>query len=269
MNYLEGLVEQLIEKFTDAGLHILYAALILIIGIKAAGFLTSLIRKSRAIARIDAAASSFLLSLLRIVLNALVIITAAVILGIPMTSFITVLASCGVAVGLALQGSLSNFAGGLMLLIFKPFKAGDYIKTGEYEGEVRSVSVFYTTLTTLDNKVVTLPNGSLTASAVVNYSANPTRRSDFHFEAAYGADPAKVRAVLLEVAFGNEYSIDQPAPVAFVCEHNASGVGYALQVWTKNEHYWDVRHSIPEQVERAFAENNIEIPFPQMDVHMR
>ena len=262
-------MEQLIEKFTDAGLHLIYAALILIVGIKVAGFFVGLLRKSRAFSRIDATASSFLLSLLRIVLNALVIITAAVILGIPMTSFITVLASCGVAVGLALQGSLSNFAGGLMLLIFKPFKAGDYIKTGDFEGKVRSVSVFYTTLTTLDNKVVTLPNGTLTASAVVNYSANPTRRSDFHFEAAYGIDPAKVRAVLLEVALRNEFALDDPAPITFVHQHNSNGIEYVLQVWTKNEVYWDVQHSLPEQVERAFAENGIEIPFPQMDVHMR
>lgn len=269
MNYFEGIVEQLFEKLAGAGLRLIYAAFILAVGLKVVKFVLGIVKKGRGFARIDATASTFILSLLRILGNALVVITAAVVLGIPMTSFITVLASCGVAVGLALQGSLANFAGGLMLLIFKPFKAGDFIEASGYEGTVKAVSVFYTVITTTDNKVVTLPNGSLTAAAVVNYSACPTRRISFRFDAAYCCDTDRVKSALIEAACGNEFVLPDPAPAAYVEEHKESSVGYLLHVWCEREHYWDVKHAIPERVKQIFDRDGIEIPFPQVEVRGR
>lgn len=266
MEYIERIVNELITKLTAVGLNLLYAIIILIAGLKLAGFAIKLLKKSKGFARIDETAGSFILSLLKIVLNALAFITAAVVLGIPMTSFITILASCGVAVGLALQGSLSNFAGGIMLLIFKPFKAGDYIETGGYAGTVEAISVLYTTITTSDNKSITLPNGSLTGNPVVNYNAHDTRRISFSFDAAYSCDPELVIETLLEVARANEYVLSEPESVAFMDMHKDSSVGYGLNVWCKSEHYWDAKFTVTKQVKAAFDAKGIDIPFPQVEI---
>ncbi len=269
MSYLENMMNSLIEKAISAGLSLIYALIILIVGLKLTKFIIKLLKKGRFFAKLDPTAASFIISLLNILLKALVIITASVVLGIPMTSFITILASCGVAIGLALQGSLSNFAGGLMILIFKPFHVGDYIESNGIEGTVKGISVLYTVITTNDNRNITLPNGTLSNNAVINYSANDKRRISFNFGAAYSTDIDKVKEVLLEVAYANENVLDDPAPAAFVYEHNDSSVGYLLNVWCKCEHFWDVRLSIPEAVKKSFDANGIEIPFPQIDVHTK
>lgn len=269
MTYIENIMYSLLEKAASAGLSIIYALIILVVGLRVTKFIIKILKKGKFFSRLDPTASSFIISLLNILLKALVVITAAVVLGIPMTSFITILASCGVAIGLALQGALSNFAGGLMLLIFKPFHVGDYIEANGVEGTVKGISVFYTIITTYDNRNITLPNGALTNAAVINYSANETRRVSFSFGASYSSDIDRVKEVLLEVARSNENVLDAPEPAAFVSEHNNSSVGYLLNVWCKCEHFWDVKLSVPEAVKKAFDKNGIEIPFPQIDVHTK
>ena len=269
MAYLEDIMNSLIQKATSAGLSIINALVVLVVGLKLSKFLVNLLKKGKFFSKLDPTASSFIISLLSILMKALVFITAAVILGIPMTSFLTVLASCGVAIGLALQGALANFAGGLMLLIFKPFQVGDYIESNGLEGTVKGISVFYTVITTADNKNITLPNGNLTNSAVVNYSANNKRRISFSFSASYSADIDTVKNLLLKVASQNENVLPDPAPAAFVGEHKDSCVEYLLNVWCPTDKYWDVKLSIPEAVKKSFDENGIEIPFPQLDIHKK
>ncbi len=269
MSYLENIMNTLFQKAMSAGLSIIYALIILVVGLKLTKFLISMLKKGKFFGKLDPTASSFIISLLSILLKALVFITAAVVLGIPMTSFITILASCGVAIGLALQGSLANFAGGLMLLIFKPFHVGDYIESNGIEGTVKGISVLYTVITTADNKNVTLPNGNLTNAAVINYSANDKRRISFSFSASYSSDIDTVKRLLLEVSAQNENVLTDPAPAAFVSEHRDSSVVYLLNVWCMTDKFWDVKLSIPEAVKKSFDANGIEIPFPQLDIHTK
>jgi small conductance mechanosensitive channel len=214
----------------------------------------------------DVTASTFILSLMKIVFNSVVFIAALGTLGVPMTAFITLITSCGVAIGLALQGSLSNFAGGLMLLIFKPFKVGDYIEAGGYEGKVEGISVLYTVLTTADNRSVTLPNGNLTNNAVVNYNAHTTRRHTFTFSADYSADMDLVKNTIMDVCESDPMVFSDPAPSVGVDTHADSAVTYSVKVWCKSEDYWDVRYSIPEAVKRAFDERGIPIPYPHVQI---
>lgn len=263
---MEDILRQLTEAGIQAGLALLRAALILIIGLKVSGILVRIIKKSKGFSRMDQTASTFILSLLKIVLNSVVIIAALGTLGVPMTAFVTLITSCGVAIGLALQGSLSNFAGGLMLLIFKPFKVGDYIEAGGYEGTVQGISVLYTVLTTADNRSVTLPNGNLTNNAVVNFNAHATRRHTFTFSADYSADMDLVKNTIMDVCEADALVLSDPAPSVGVDTHADSAVTYSVKVWCKSEDYWEVRYSIPEAVKRAFDERGIPIPYPHLQI---
>ncbi len=263
---IEDILRQLSQAAVEAGLSLLRAALILIIGLKATGILVKMLKKSKPFKRMDPTAAGFVLSLLKIVLNSVVVIATLATLGVPMTSFITLITSCGVAIGLALQGSLSNFAGGLMLLIFKPFKAGDYIEAGGYEGKVDSISVLYTVLTTADNKTVTLPNGNLTNNAVVNFDAHSTRRHTFTFSAAYSSDMDAVKNAIMDVCEADPLVLSDPAPTVGVEAHADSAVTYSVKVWCNTSDYWTVRYTIPEAVKRAFDEKGIEIPYPHLEI---
>lgn len=263
---LEDILRQLSQAAVEAGLALLRAGLILVIGLKAVDILLKMIKRGRGFAKMDVTASTFLLSLLKIVFNAVVVIAALATLGVPMTSFITLITSCGVAIGLALQGSLSNFAGGLMLLIFKPFKVGDYIEAGGYEGKVDAISVLYTVITTGDNKTVTLPNGNLTNNPVVNFDAHETRRHTFVFSADYSADMDLVKNTILDVCSADPLVLSDPAPSVGVDTHADSAVTYSVKVWCKTPDYWTVRYTIPEAVKRAFDEKGIEIPYPHLEI---
>lgn len=265
---LEKMLESLAETATQVGLRLLYALVILVVGLKLSSFLVRFVSKGKGFEKLDQSVQSFFKSFLNILLKVMVVISAAVVLGIPTTSFITMLASCGVAIGLALQGALGNFAGGLMILVFKPFKAGDYIETQSYSGTVRSVSVFYTTLITLDNKVITLPNGTLTNSAVVNLTSEPMRRVDLIFSVSYDSDIAAVKQLLLQLAAEHPFVLQEPAAFAGLAKQDDSALQFQLRVWCLTEHYWEVYHDLNEQVKTAFDEHNIAIPYPQMDVHI-
>ena len=198
----------------------------------------------------------------------MLVITIASILGIPATSFITILASCGVAVGLALQGTLSNFAGGLMLLLFKPFKVGDYVEVAGEAGTVAEISVVYTVILTVDNRRITIPNGSLTNSVIENYSAEEQRRVDLTFCTAYDCDIEKTKKVITDVVSAHSLVLSDPAPFVRLSAHGESSLTYTVRAWCKTENYWDVHFDLTEQVKEAFDKNGIQIPYPQMDVHV-
>lgn len=265
---MESVAAYLSDVLTTTGTRIFFAALALIVGCVLVKYLTKRFGKMKFFQRIDSSLASFLKSFVTILLYALVCLEAASILGVPMTSLLTVFASAGVAIGLALQGALSNFAGGLMLLLFKPFKVGDYIKTAEYDGTVEAVTVFYTILKTPDNKKITLPNGTLTNAAIINYSANDTRRVDLEFSAGYESDISKVKALLLSAAGENELILKDPAPEALLSQHGDSALQFVLRVWCQTDNYWTVKFDMMERVKEMFDENGIDIPYPQMDIHV-
>ncbi len=247
---------------------ILLAVAILIVGSKSIKLLLRLLNKSRGYTGLDESVRSFLNSFIRVVLYAVLYITAATALGVPETSLVTALASCGLAVGLALQGSLSNFAGGIMILIFKPFKIGDYIVSGEFEGTVREINVLYTVIITIDNCKVTIPNGSISNAPVTDVTGLPTRRMDIPVGIAYAADIDKALSALLGVAADENNVLKSPIPEAMVDSLGDSSVNLILRVWVATENYWDVRYRLTKRVKETFDRNGIEIPFPQMDVHV-
>ena len=250
------------------GLHLLYALIIVIVGFRLAGFLSRRISASRLSKRLSPSVASYISTSSKLVLRVAVLVIAALVLGVPASALVTVIGSAGVAIGLALQGSLSNLAGGLMLLFFHPFGVGDYIKTGSDEGTVQQISAFYTTIVTLDNKRVVLPNGELTNNRLINFSAEPTRMLDLPFSVSYDSSPAHVRSVLLACAAENDLILTDPAPVAPMTAHGDSSLIFNLRVWVNRENYGAVRFAMLESVKLAFDREGIVIPYPQMDVHL-
>ena len=185
-----------------------------------------------------------------------------------MASLITVVGSCAVAIGLALQGGLSNIAGGLMLLIFKPFKVGDYISSNGLEGFVKSITMFYTTILTTDNKTIQLPNGTLSNSSITNYSANEKRRVDINLSVAYDSDIDKVKKVVNSVIEKHELILQDEDKFIRLKTHGESSLGFVLRVWVKTEDYWTVYFDLMETIKKEFDKNGIQIPYNQFDVHM-
>lgn len=265
----EAVLKTLAAMLTSFGLKLLTAAIVFFIGHRLIKRFRKWIRTSARFEKLDEGVRSFLVSFSGIVLYIILAITITVMLGIPSTSLITALASCGVAIGLALQGSLSNFAGGIMILLFKPFKVGDYIKTEEASGTVSEITTVYTILHTPDNKVITIPNGTLTNSVIENYSAVENRRIDFTFSVDYGSDVDEVKSVIYDVVSSHKKVLSEPAPFARLSEHGESALVFVARVWSKTEDYWDVKFDITENIKRAFDEKGISIPFPQMDVHIK
>ena len=261
--------KELLEKAFDLGVQLIIALLILIIGFKLVKILEKSLKKEHKLSKIDASVKTFVISITTIALKVLLFIIAASIVGIPTTSFITILGSAGVAIGLALQGGLSNLAGGLMILIYKPFKVGDYIESNGKEGNVTSITMFYTSLTTLDNKVVQIPNGTLSNNTIVNYSAYPERRLDLQFNVSYDTKIDKVKKVINEVIDKSEYALKDRNNIIRLCKHSDSSLTYAVYVWIKKEDYWNAYFELNENIKEAFDKNNIEIPYPQLDIHQK
>ena len=266
---VSSFVEFVKQLGTTVGLKILLGLLILIVGIKLSKWLIKLVAKGKGFQKIDESAQSFIKSFLKVILYALVIASACITWGVPSTSFMTIFASAGVAIGLALQGALSNFAGGLMILFFKPFKVGDYIESAGASGTVKEITIIYTILNTVDNKTVTVPNGTLTNSVVVNCSTAPTRRVDLTISADYDNDIELVKRVLSDVANAHEKVRKDPAPFIRLSAHNASSLDYTFRVWVDAADYWDVYFDMLENIKKAFDANGISIPYQQVQISNR
>ena len=251
------------------GIKLLGAIIIFVVGIKLTSWVSNTIRKSSKLNKLDDSLRSFLSSFAKIVIYIILVITIAMILGVPATSFITILASCGVAIGLALQGALSNFAGGLMILFFKPFKVGDFIEASGETGTVVEISVVYTALLTLDNKRITMPNGALTNATIKNYSSEELRRVDLSFSVSYDSDDKTVKGIIDDVIQAHPMALKDPTPFVRVSEHSNNALIYTVRIWCKNADYWNVYFDVLEGVKASFDKNNITIPFPQMDVHIK
>lgn len=265
----EQILTSIVELAVSLGGKLIAALLVLGVGIKLGSMLVKLMTRTRVFSSIDLTAQTFLKSALNIAIKAVVFITAIGVLGVPLTSVITVIASCGVAVGLALQGGLSNLAGGIIILIFKPFKVGDYIIEGGVDGTVETIGIFYTTLLTPDNKRVIIPNGGLMNSTVTATNQLDTRRVDFTFSVSYNADIDTVKKVISYVVSNNKQVLHDKGIDIVLSKQNESSLDFAVRVWAATGDYWSVYFDINEAVKKAFDKANIEIPYPQMDVHIK
>ncbi|MBI1931001.1 MAG: mechanosensitive ion channel [Ignavibacteriales bacterium] len=253
---------------TIYGLKILGSVLILIIGLWLAKLIAANISKHLIKKNTDPTLVKFLSSLVRFTLITFVVIAAISQAGVETTSFIAVLGAAGLAVGLALQGSLSNFASGVMLIIFRPIKVGDYIEGGGNQGIVEEIGIFVTTLLSLDNKQIFVPNAKLTADNIVNYSGKEIRRVDLVFGVGYKEDIDNIRKIIIEALNKNSKIIGEPKPDILVSKLADSSVNFEVRPWCKTSDYWDVYYSVTEDVKKKFVEHAIKVPYPQREVHL-
>ncbi len=267
MNF-EGIINKIVEFATTMGFKVVAVIVLVIVGLKAIKWLKKWIRTSEKLDKIDSSLRSFAVSFLSVVLYALLFITVLMILGVPATSFVAVLTTCAAAIGLALQGSLSNFAGGIMILLFKPFKVGDYIEVAGESGTVSEISVVYTEILTVDNKRITIPNGTLTNSVIENYSSEDIRRVDLTFNTSYDCDIEKVKSIIIKEIESHPLAFKNPEPFVRLSAHGENALEFTARVWCKNADYWDVNFDLLENVKKAFDENDVKIPYNQLDVHV-
>ncbi|MFZ5979257.1 MAG: mechanosensitive ion channel family protein [Candidatus Zixiibacteriota bacterium] len=265
---MEEILAKVYEWAALYGLKIIGAIAIIVIGRIAVGILARVVHRLMSKSNADETLTKFVVSLTRIGLLTFVFIAALGTIGIHTASFVAVLGAAGLAVGLALQGSLSNFASGVLIIIFKPFKAGDYVEIGGVSGVVDAVQIFNTILKTPDNKKVIVPNSKVTGDCIINYSANDTRRVDLMFSISYGDDIKKAKKILENILADDSRVLKDPAPVVAVLELAESSVNFAVRPWVKNVDYWDVYFDITEKVKMTLDQQGISIPFPQLKVHM-
>ncbi len=256
------------DLILEYGPPLLLAIVTLVIGLWVIKGMTRGMRKLFEKRDLEASLRPFLLGMFNILLKALLVISVMGMIGIEMTSFIAILGAAGLAIGMALSGTLQNFAGGVMILVFKPYKVGDFIEAQGYSGSVKAIQIFNTILTTPDNKTIIIPNGGLSNSSLINYSTAPRRRVDFTFGIGYSDDIDKAKAVLLELANENKNVLDDPAPFVAVSALADSSVNFTLRVWVESENYWNVFFNLNEKVKKRFDADGISIPFPQRDVHI-
>jgi len=263
-NYLH----ELLNKGTDFGLRLVACILIYWIGRKIIRYVDKFMSKVFSNKGVDPSIASFAKSLINVLLTALLIVGIVSKLGIDTTSFAALLASVGVALGMALSGTLQNFSGGIMILLFKPYKVGDYIQAQGQEGTVREIHIFNTEIITGDNKTVFIPNGGLSANVIVNFNNEKTRRIDLVVGVEYGTDYDFARTTALEVVSTDNRILTSPTPMVALKTLNESSVDLLVRVWVKSADYWNVYFNLNEQLYKTFNQKGIGIPFPQMTVHL-
>lgn len=250
------------------GISIVMAIVIYIIGKIVVGILVNILGKIMAKSKYDDMLIDFVKAIARAILMLFVIIAALDQLGVDTTSLAAIFAAAGLAIGLSLQGSLQNFAAGVMLLVFKPFKAGDFIEAGGATGVVKSISIFTTVMTTGDNKEIIVPNGGIYGGNIVNYSAKETRRVDMVVGIGYDSDLKKAKDILNEMVAADDRILQDPAPTVAVAELADSSVNFVVRPWVASADYWKVKFDFNEAVKLRFDAEGISIPYPQMDVHV-
>lgn len=257
-----------ITFFIDKAVPVVMAILTLIIGLSLINVFNRLLTRQVEKSKMDESLKPFLLSVFSVVMKILLIIVVISILGIPTASFVAVLGAGSLAIGLAFQGALSNLAGGVLLLTMRPFKVGDYIEGSGYSGTVKAIQILYTELITPDNKMIYIPNGTLSNSGIVNYSVHDTRRVDFTFGVGYETDTQHVLNVLERIINSHELVMSDPEPFIRLSAHGDSAVEYVARVWVKSEDFWTVHFDVLQEVKKSFDQEGISIPYPQMDIHM-
>lgn len=259
-------VELFREMLITYGLKVIYALVVFLIGLRVIKVLKRPIQKAFEKSNIDEAVQHFLNSLVSALLKVLLVIVVASMVGVETTSLVAVIGAASFAVGLALQGSLSNFAGGVLILVMKPFEVGDFIEAQGYAGTVKEIHIFYTNIVTPDHKMIVIPNGALSNTSSVNYSKMATRRVDLVFGVGYESDIQKVKDVVLKVITNHELIHKDPDPFIRLAEHGDSALGFKVRVWCDSANYWKVYFDLMEEVKEAFDEAGINIPYPHVQV---
>ncbi len=260
--------DKIIAFCMESGVKLIVAVIVLLIGFRVVNILGKNFSKTKFYDRLDPTARTFFKSFITIALKIVLVIVAAIIVGVPMASLVAVIGSAGLAIGLALQGSLSNIAGGFIILVFKPFKVGDYIKAADAEGTVEAINIFYTKIATGDNKVIQIPNSVISNQTLTDMSTKDIRRVDLSFNVADSNDYEKVKEILLSVVKKNDLVLDTPEPQARLNDCNSGMLNFVLRAWCKNADYWTVYFDTVEGVKRAFAENGIENYVQKVDVRV-
>ncbi|NNF07480.1 MAG: mechanosensitive ion channel [Candidatus Eisenbacteria bacterium] len=262
------ITEEVIPLITQWGIQVLGAIVILIVGRIIAGWAASMVSKALRKSKTDETLIGFLSAMVRYGILAFALIAALKKFGVETTSFVAVLGAAGLAIGLALQGSLANFAAGVMMLIFKPIKVGDLIEAGGNLGVVRKVGLFVTSMDSLENKRIIIPNATLTGDVITNLTTNGTLRVDLVAGIGYGDQIPKAKKILEEICASHPKVLKDPAPQVAVSELGDSSVNFVVRPWCKVEDYWDVYFDVTEAIKLRFDENSVSIPFPQRDVHL-
>ncbi len=265
---LQDSLQWLTDLSVAYGQKLIGALVVLIVGLWVIKAIMKGVKKGFDKKNMDESLKPFLLSMIGILLKVMLVISVLTMVGIQMTSFIAILGAAGLAVGLALSGTLQNFAGGVMILIFKPFKVGDLIDAQTYLGVVKEIHIFITILTTLDNKTVIIPNGPLSTGALVNYSTQPIRRVDWSFGIAYGDDFDTAKEMILGLLKEDKRVLADPESNIFLGEMADSSVNITTRAWVKGEDYWGVFFDMNEKFYKNTGKHGLSIPFPQMDVHL-
>lgn len=266
---LDTLVQRMSEKGIDLLLQLLLAIVIWIVGSYLIKTFKKVIIKSMEKKGVDPSLKSFLGSLITAVLYVMLVIITISTIGVQTSSLVAVLGAAGLAIGLALQGSLSNFAGGVLIIIFRPFNVGDFIEMGSMSGTVKEIQIFQTFLDTPDNKRVVIPNGQLSNNSLINYTRTPTRRIDMKFSVGYNSDIKLVRNLIEEIINKNGFVLKDHEILVRLETLSDSSMIFVVEVWALNENYWDVYYDITENIKNNFDKNGIEIPYPKMDVNIK
>ena len=260
--------EKLIELIQSYGLPLIWAILIFIVGRIVAKILTNVIAKMMIKSKVDETLVKFVRSMAYIAMMAFVVLAALDKLGVETTSFAAIIAAAGLAIGFSLQGTLGNFAAGVMLIIFRPFKVGDFVEAGGTSGVIEEIQIFSTKMKSGDNKEIIVPNGQIIGSTIINYSAKETRRIDLVIGVGYDDDLKKVRAVLADVLGKDERILPDPEPTIGLLELADSSVNFAVRPWVKSGDYWPTLFALQEEIKLRFDAEGISIPYPQRDMHI-
>lgn len=240
----------------------------LVVGFVAIKIIMKLFSRALARSKIEISLHTFLKSLLKISLYVILLMTAASMIGIPITSLVTVLGALGLAISLAIKDSLGNLAGGFLVLFAKPFSVGDFVETEGVSGTVKAINLFYTRLNTIDNKRIYIPNGQLSNAKIINYSAEPTRMLDRIFSIGYDDDMDAAKQTIMDIILRSEYALLDPEPLVRVKDHSESSIDILVRVWVQSEHYFDLDYYLHEEIKRAFDKQGIHIPYQQLDVYL-
>ena len=269
MEEFEGMLDVLKVNAFEWAKQIVLAVVIFWIGMRVVKMVMRAVTKAMSLREVDPSLVTFLQSFLKIALQAVVVIATINQLGVETTSIVAILGAAGLAVGMALSGTLQNFAGGAMILMFKPFKVGDFIEAQGYSGTVKSIQIFTTILTTPDNKQVVIPNGGLSNGSLINYSAEATRRQEWSFGIGYADDVEKAKVIIKNILDADERVLREPEGLIELSALADSSVNILVRAWVASENYWPLYYAVTTEVYRAFNEEGISIPFPQMDVHLQ
>jgi len=268
--HLTSVSNQLIALAFEKGPGLLLALITLLLGWWGINILTRVLKKTMMRSKnANEELTIFITKLLNILFKVMLFISVASMIGIATTSFVALLGAAGLAVGLAMQGSLANFAGGVLIILFRPFKAGDFIEGNGGTGTVTNIDILHTTLLTPDNKVIIIPNGQLSNNSVTNFSREDKRRVDFNIGIAYESDIKTARKIVLETVSSDPRVLKTPEPVSFLTSLDDSSMKLSTRVWVQTSDYWGVFFDNLEKIKEAFDRNNISIPFPQRDIHMK